>query len=106
MDVGSNSTAPQYHVEYSKKETMRRWRSLAASAISWTVDDPPRVVERLTVCDIGPVCATFWRVAYGIPEGTANSLLAAARAGMLRLDLDDEFCEVSKSVWSLRVDTT
>lgn len=87
---------PEFYVELSKKETMRRWRVLAASSITWTPDDPPKMVERLTVCDVGPVCAAFWRAAYGIPEGTANSLLAAARARTLRLDLDEEFSMVSE----------
>lgn len=97
MDVGLNGMAPQYHVELCKKETMRRWRYLAASAMSWAVlDDRSTMVERLTVCDIGPVCSAFWRAAYGIPEGTANTLLAAARAGTLKLDLDDDFCTVNK----------
>lgn len=80
----------KFHVALSKKQTMLNWRKLAMTAISWTVDDPPKRVEHFTVCGRGPVCADFWRAAYGIPLGTANGMLAAARSGSLRVDVDDD----------------
>lgn len=92
--VASHGMQPEFSVEFTKMETMRRWRVLAASAMSWTLGDQPKLVERLTVCDHGPVCSAFWRTAYGIPEGTAHTLLAAARARTLTLDLDDGFATV------------
>lgn len=93
-DEASNGIATTYHVELTKKATMRRWRELALAAITWSMDDPPKRCERLTVCDRGPVCAEFWRAAYGIPECTANNMLAAARSNSLRVDTDEGMIQV------------
>lgn len=68
---------------------MRRWRELAAASISISNDGKRQLVERLTVCKLGPVCQDYWSAAYGIPSGTANTLLADARSGRLDVDLQE-----------------
>lgn len=86
MKDGSTCT---YSVEFVKSESMRRWRELAAAAITMSNEKERRQTERLTVCKIGPVCQEYWAAAYGIPRGTANMLLAEARSGRLDADLDE-----------------
>lgn len=78
-----------YEVELPKKTTMQRWRGLAQSSISFTNDGNRAQVEHLTVCQLGPVCHEYWAAAYGIPRGTANTLLAEARAGRTVVDAAD-----------------
>jgi len=73
----------KYYVEFTRSQTSCRWRSLAAAAMSYSIGESWRRTERLTVCDVGPVCQAYWEAAYGIPHGTAKKLLAAARAGGL-----------------------
>lgn len=79
-----------YKVEYPKAVTMKKWRELAAAAMSVTNDGNKRRVENLTVCKLGPVCQDYWAAAYGIPKGTANIILAEARSGRLALDRNEE----------------
>lgn len=78
-----------YTVEHKKSETMRRWRELAAAAMSLSADGQRQSVENLTVSKMGPVCADFWAAAYGVPKGTANMLLAEARSGRLDVDVQE-----------------
>jgi hypothetical protein len=63
------------------QETSRRWRKLAAAAITTSTDDGVTQKELLTVDGMGPVCKDFWAAAYGIPDFTAGKLLAEARSG-------------------------
>lgn len=86
-----DGTASVFTVELKKSETMKRWRQLAAAAMSVVVNGEKRqVVENLTVCKLGPVCQDYWAAAYGIPRGTANVLLAEARAGRLDVDVQED----------------
>lgn len=79
-----------FSVECKKSETMRRWRQLAWASMSISNDGQQLRVERLTVCKVGPVCQDYWAAAYGIPKGTANALLAEARAGRLDVDVEED----------------
>lgn len=85
-----------YIVEHKKSETMKRWRRLAAAAITVTNDDQKVRKECLTVCQIGPVCPDYWMAAYGIPRGTANMILAEARSG--RFDANLEETRIAKAI--------
>lgn len=78
-----------FRVEYKKAETLRRWRRLAAAAITITNNGTREKVESLTVCKYGPVCQDYWAAAYGIPKGTANKILAEARSGQVDVDLEE-----------------
>lgn len=89
-------TCCTFIVELKKSETMQRWRKLAWAAVSRTNDGHNQRIERLTVCKVGPVCQDYWAAAYGIPQGTANLLLAEARSG--RLDVDVEEAQTSKEL--------
>lgn len=85
-DDGNSCT---FVVEYKKNETMLRWRQLAAAAMSVSNDGDKKLIEKLTVCKVGPVCQNYWAAAYGIPKGTANMLLADARSGRLDADIEE-----------------
>lgn len=87
-----------FNVECKKSETMQRWRRLAAESMSRSNDGERRLIERLTVCNVGPVCQDYWSSAYGIPQGTANLILAEARAG--RIDVDLEQHQTAKDITS------
>lgn len=84
-----DSQSTTYAVEFKKSETLRRWRQLAAAAMSVSNDGEKRHIERLTVSKVGPVCIDYWAAAYGIPKGTANALLADARSGRLEADVEE-----------------
>lgn len=79
----------KYKAEHVKSVTMKRWRDLAASAITLSNDGSRKRVETLTVCKYGPVCQDYWAAAYGIPRGTANLIMAEARSGRVSMDATD-----------------
>lgn len=79
-ETGEN-TFTYMRVANKKSVTMRKWRELAAAAITVTNDAQRARDERLTVCKIGPVCQDYWSAAYGIPRGTSNAILAEVRSG-------------------------
>lgn len=78
-----------YEVEYAKKTTMQRWREMAQASVTFKSDGSSVRVENLTVCQFGPICQQYWAAAYGIPQGTANTILAHARAGQIVLEADE-----------------
>lgn len=92
-----------FKVEHTKRFTMRRWRDLAAAAISITNDGNQRRIENLTVCKRGPVCQDYWAAAYGIPIGTANMIMAEARSGRVVVD-ENERCVIRHLAEATRED--
>lgn len=93
-----------YSVQHTKTVTMKRWRELASAAISFTNDGSHVRVENLTVCKHGPVCQDYWAAAYGIPNGTANAIMAEARAGRLAILDGSERCVVRQLAVASRED--
>ena len=86
---GDNVTRDEkgdYHCGLPFREVKRRRRMVVLSAITYNAADPSKRVERFTVSGVGPVCAEYCRRAHGIPVGTWNLLVAAARSGKLSAD--------------------
>jgi hypothetical protein len=91
---GDNTTMQEkdgvttYSCARSLPEVQQRRRELILNSISFDVADPSRRVERFQVDGVGPVCAEYCRAAYGVPPGTWNPMLAAARNGKLKAEME------------------
>lgn len=88
MIEASSSGPATYHCTRPFKDVQRARRELLLGCITFDAAEPTRAIERFLVDAIGPVCPEYCRRAHGIPIGTWNPLLAAARSGRLRADAE------------------
>jgi len=86
-----------YSCARTMKEVQQRRRELILNAISQDAADPSRRVERFLVDGVGPVCPEYCRAAHGVPRGTWNAMVAAARNGSLqaKIEWDDAARELT-----------
>eukprot|EP00965_Chrysotila_dentata_P211880 6186696-Pleurochrysis_carterae.AAC.1 len=75
---------PLYDCEIKSKQTQKIWRELILSFISFSATADRDRIELFFVESFGPVCESFCRKAYGVPESTWKTYLSHARAGTLR----------------------
>eukprot|EP00965_Chrysotila_dentata_P000335 11400-Pleurochrysis_carterae.AAC.1 len=88
----------------SEAETHLAWRRLMLSFFCVDTTDADTgngqrsLIERFMVENIGPVCATFCRRAYGIGSYRWNTLHSAARSGELRVHEDGEISGMNSTM--------
>tara|TARA_B110001452_G_scaffold101705_1_gene84383 strand:+ start:387 stop:3554 length:3168 start_codon:yes stop_codon:yes gene_type:complete len=99
VSASSEDGSPTYKCMRSFADVTTQRRRVVLNAFNTSAHTPDTTEERFMVEGVGPVCDVFCRDAYGVPAGTWNKMLAAARKGELRAvqEWDDAAPEIPPS---------